>query len=142
MKKHLLFALFGIGISSFTIAQISEGGLPTSFAKVIYPETSIFDATYQVHQLMKPDMDAVHLEDEENDGKGKPYRVGINIPVSYSINNSGTWLDLPNGDKIWRLGIRIPDANALTLYFGAPVQIPVGGKLHAYNQRHSQYIGA
>ena len=142
MKKHLLFALFGFGISTFTMAQISEGGLPTSFAKVVFPESSIYDQTYQVHQLTKPDIDLAIVEDEENDGKGKPYRIGINIPVSYSINNSGTWLDLPNGDKIWRLGIRIPEAKALTLYFGAPVQIPYGGKLHAYNQRHSQYVGA
>ena len=142
MKKHLLIALLGIGMSSVTIAQISEGGLPTSFGKIEFPQTSPYTVEYQVHQLMTPDMHVARAEDAEADGKGKPYRVGINIPVSYSINNSGTWLELPNGDKLWRLGIRIPDAQALTLYFGAPVQIPVGGKLHAYNEKKSQYVGA
>jgi len=141
MKKHLLIAFFLIG-SGLAFSQISEGGLPTSFGKILFPETSPYDAAYQVHQLLTPDMQLAHAQDLEADGKGKPYRVGINIPVSYSINNSGTWINLPNGDKIWRLGIRIPEAQALTLYFGAPVEIPAGGKLHAYNAKHSQYIGA
>lgn len=130
----------GLTVSSF--AQISEGGIPASFRKTPVSEANPFGAAYQVHELTSPDMDAVRQEDEENDGKGKPYRVGINIPVSYNMMNSGTWMELPNGDKIWRMGVRIPDATGLSLYFSSPVQIPVGGKLHAYNERHSQYVGA
>lgn len=132
----------GLGLVLTSQSQISEGGLPTSFRKTLVTETNPFDASYNVHTLVAPDMDAVRLEDAENDSKGKPYRVGINIPVSYSILNSGTWITLPGGDKIWRMGIRIPDATGLSLYFSEPVQIPVGGKLHAYNQKHSQYVGA
>lgn len=142
MKKKLLSLLVLAGMSVFTFAQISEGGIPTSFQKTLVDETNPFDAAYQTHQLIAPDMEAVRLEDADNDAKGKPYRVGINIPVSYNMLNSGTWLELPNGDKIWRMGIRIPDATGLSLYFSSPVQIPAGGKLHAYNQRHSQYVGA
>jgi lysyl endopeptidase len=142
MKKHLLIAIAGLGFSAFSFAQISEGGLPTSFAKVPLNETSPFAVSYQVHELVTPDMHAVHIEDAADSEKGKPYRVGINIPVSYNMNNSGTWLELENGDKIWRMGVRIPGAQALSLYFSSPVQVPVGGKLHAYNEKHSQYVGA
>lgn len=142
MKKNLLTLFTCVGVSLLSHAQISEGGIPTSFQKTLVDHTNPFDAAYQTHQLLAPDMEAVHLEDAENDEKGKPYRVGINIPVSYNMLNSGTWIELPNGDKIWRMGIRIPGATGLSLYFSSPVQIPVGGKLHAYNQRHSQYVGA
>ncbi len=142
MKKNLLTLFTCVGVSLLSHAQISEGGIPTSFQKTLVDHTNPFDAAYQTHQLMAPDMEAVHLEDAENDEKGKPYRVGVNIPVSYNMLNSGTWIELPNGDKIWRMGIRIPGATGLSLYFSSPVQIPVGGKLHAYNQRHSQYVGA
>ena len=142
MKKCLLLAFFGLGIVTSSIAQISEGGIPASFKKTPLGDINPYGGSYQVHQLLAPDLTAVYAEDAESDEKGRPYRVGINIPVSYSINNSGTWLELPNGDKIWRMGVRIPGAQALSLYFSSPVQIPDGGKLHAYNERHSQYVGA
>ncbi|MBL7899306.1 MAG: trypsin-like peptidase domain-containing protein, partial [Crocinitomicaceae bacterium] len=142
MKKRILTSLMGLGIILNAGAQISEGGIPTSFRKTLVDETSIFDQSYHVHTLAAPDMQVVRQEDAENDVKGKPYRVGINIPVSYNMYNSGTWLALENGDKIWRMGIRIPDATGLSLYFSEPVQIPAGGKLHAYNAKHSQYVGA
>jgi PKD repeat protein len=142
MKKNLLTLITCVAFSILTNAQISEGGLPTSFQKILADQTNPFDASYQTHELLAPDMEAVRIEDADNDEKGKPYRVGINIPVSYNMLNSGTWLELPSGDKIWRMGIHIPDATGLSLYFSSPVQIPVGGKLHAYNQRHSQYVGA
>lgn len=142
MKKSLLSLILGIGIGLSSIAQVSEGGFPTSFEKVIAGESSVFDQHYQIHSLNAPDMLAVALEDESNDDKGNPYRVGINIPVDLNMMNSGTWLELENGDKIWRLGIEIPYAQALGLYFSENVVIPAGGKLHAYNRNHAQYIGA
>src|SRR5688572_7729621 len=100
MKKHLLTVLAGLGLSVCTFAQISEGGLPTSFAKVPLNATSPFAESYHVHELVTPDLHAVHIEDAANAEKGNAYRVGINIPVSYNIHNSGTWLQLENGDKI------------------------------------------
>jgi lysyl endopeptidase len=142
MKKQILTSVMGLGIIFCTTAQISEGGIPTSFRKTLVDETSIFNQPYHVHTLTAPDMNLVEQEDAENDVKGKPYRVGINIPVSYNMFNSGTWITLDNGDKIWRMGIRIPAATGLSLYFSEPVQIPAGGKLHAYNEKHSQYVGA
>lgn len=142
MKKILLLAFCGIGLVSFS--QISEGGRPTSFKKIISVDDATenpFDAPYDVRMVSKPDVASAIIEDEEGDQKGA-YRIGLNIPLDFSIQNSGTWMELENGDKIWRLGIRAPEAMAITLYFGSPVQIPEGGKLHAYNGRKSQYIGA
>ncbi|MBK9190690.1 MAG: T9SS type A sorting domain-containing protein [Crocinitomicaceae bacterium] len=135
MKKNLLLILCFPVVSVFS--QISEGGMPYSFTEdghflINYP--------YEIFELTAPDIEAVILEDELSDQKGKPYRVGINIPFPYQ--SGGSWETLPNGDRIWRLGIHIPDALALSLYFSSPVQIPEGGKLYVYNERRSQYVGA
>ncbi len=143
MKKRLLIAVLGLGFATFTNAQISEGGLPTSFQKTVVGEVSPFETNdYQIQELQKPNMDVIHADDARNDAKGTAYRIGENIPVDYTMMNSGTWMVLENGDKVWRLGIRIPDAKALGLYFSSPVEIPQGGKLFAYNESQSQYIGA
>ncbi len=142
MKKNYLLTLLGVLCIIISNAQISEGGLPLSFESHVVANPDIFRQDYQIHTLLSPDMEVVYAEDAVANEKGKPYRVGVNIPVSYNMLNSGTWLELPNGDKIWRLGIEIPDAQALSLYFSERVMIPADGKLHAYNEKHSQYVGA
>lgn len=140
MKQIIL----GVGmVASLTaFSQVSEGGYPTTFKKILVGEERDTRIDYQVVELSKPNLTQVLAEDTEASEKGKPYRVSILQPVSLSIQNSGTWKVLSNGDKIWRLGIKIPDAQALSLYFSEAVSIPEGGKLHAYNANHSQYVGA
>jgi len=141
MKKRIL-TILGLSASLLSFGQISEGGVPTTFAKVIQGQVSEYNANYQIIELNEPDMIPIYAEDQENGQKGKPYRVSVNIPLDLSITNSGTWEILENGDKIWRLGIKMPKAKALGLYFSEGVTIPVGGKLHAYNSNHAQYVGA
>ncbi|MCG8573976.1 MAG: GEVED domain-containing protein [Flavobacteriales bacterium] len=142
MKKRVLGTLTGIVLSWAAMAQVSEGGLPTSFAKISIDETSPYDASYEIISLGTPDMAAIHSEDASKDGRHDNYRVATNIPVSANLTSQGTWLELENGDLLWRLGIRIPGAQALGLYFDEMVNIPAGGKLHAYNEKRSQYVGA
>lgn len=141
MKKRLL-TILGLSASILSFGQISEGGVPTTFSKVIQGETSEYNTHYQIVELGQPNMAPIYAEDTESSEKGKPYRVSILTPVSLSIQNSGTWEELANGDKIWRLGVKMANAQALSLYFSENVAIPEGGKLHAYNNNHSQYIGA
>ena len=139
--KRLLLGL-SLTVSIYSFAQISEGGLPTTFDKTIVGEYINTQIDYQEVVLAKPNMAAVNSEDIEASEKGKPYRVAMLQSVSLSLSNSGTWKSFPNGDKLWQLAIRIPDAQALSLQFSTAVTIPKGGKLHAYNGSHSQFIGA
>lgn len=141
MKKRLL-SVITLGLSIVSYGQVSEGGLPTTFAKVIQGEVSEFNTNYQIVELNAPDMQTVYAEDQVMQEKHQGYRVSILEPVSLSIQNSGTWQVLDNGDKIWRLGVKMENAAALSLYFSEDVVIPEGGKLHAYNENHSQYVGA
>ena len=141
MKKQLL-SILTLGLSICSFGQISEGGLPTTFSKTIQGETSEFQSNYQIIDLGEPNMVSVYAEDALIEAKHEGYRTGINHSVSYSIINNGTWELLDNGDKIWRLGVKMSGAQGLGLYFSQAVSIPKGGKLHAYNANHSQYVGA
>ncbi|MFD1551954.1 GEVED domain-containing protein [Putridiphycobacter roseus] len=122
------------------MAQINEGGMPISFITQKHGKT--ITEKYEVKTFTQPNIEAIEQEDLQEAEKGRPYRVAINVPVNLNLQNSGTWTLLDNGDKIWRLGIKIPAAKALNIYFSTQIDLPVGGKLHAYNQKHSQYVGA
>jgi lysyl endopeptidase len=141
MKKRLLSALLGLALCGGSFAQVSEGGMPTTFVKHTVDASDPFDFPYEVIELHAPNVAAAQAEDAENDQKGA-YRVGLNTATNVNILNSGTWMELGNGDKIWRVGIKSQGAKALTLYFADAVEIPFGGRLHAYNVKQSQYIGA
>lgn len=141
MLKYLL--LLGIFMSSVQAlkAQISEGGLPIGLQKVIASKAAPFQYAPPVFSVMKPDIAAAKSEDAARDSK-EAYRVGLNVPVSITMNNSGTWTLLPDGTKVWRLVISARDAMALGLYFSDEVHIPAGGKLFAYNENGKQVLGA
>ena len=52
-------------------------------------------------------------------------------PTKYSLNNSGVWETLPNGDRIWRLGIRCELGNTIKLW--TKIVIPKGGYFAHYS---------
>lgn len=140
--KRIVVALASILFAfGSTQAQISEGGRPMSF-QVSPGKNNLANRPYQVIELTKPNLVYVQADDLENDSKGKPYRVGINIGVNYNPSNSGTWTTLENGDQVWRLSFKVPDALALALYFSEEVVIPSGAKLFAYNANKKQVVGA
>lgn len=141
MKLKLFGAIGGIFLLFNSLAQISEGGLPLSFRKVMTTQNSPFKASFQEISMTKPNVVALKSEDALNDTKGA-YRVGINLPVSYNTLNAGTWMQLADGTKVWRLKIKSKDAMALGLYFSEKVQIPAGAKLFAYNSNGKQVLGA
>lgn len=86
--------------------------------------------------LPKPDMDAIHAEDaadeatnialytarsqgrSDADGKQQiPFRFAYGVPVNFTLTNSGTWNNLPNGDRLWHLKVSIQDALSLHAYY-------------------------
>ncbi len=117
-------------------AQISQGGTPPSFSYNI-------PNGFEWQQLQSPDMVSINNEDLIEDatrGPG-PRRMGVSIYVNKGIKEAGTWTVLPNGDKVWRLGLEVPNALALGVYYD-DFYIPEGGKLFLYNDNRNQVIGA
>ncbi len=141
MLKYLLMLGIFLSLGAALNAQISEGGLPIGLQKVTANGVAPFQYAPSVYILSKPNIAAAKNEDAVNDSKGA-YRVGLNVPVSITMNNSGGWTLLPDGTKVWRLVISGKGALALGLYFSEAVQIPAGGKLFAYNANGKQVLGA
>jgi len=139
MKNNfiILLACWSFFFYSPGYSQISQGGMPYSFQ---YPQ----QVKSTIAFVKMPDIDLRRLmsEDSLNDRyKDVPWRFGDNQYVHLNPVNSGTWDILPNGDKLWRLGLRCPGAYTINLTFD-DYRLPPGASLFVYNQDKSQVIGA
>ncbi|HRS54655.1 MAG TPA: PKD domain-containing protein, partial [Bacteroidales bacterium] len=134
VKKILVFIILIIIFNFNSKSQISQGGLPPSF-KYSVPEY------YELKEYKAPDINNIIKEDEKYDKLGEIYRVGISVPINANIQNSGTWVDIPNKGKLWRFMIKVENALALGIYFDK-FFLPRGGELYVYNYDKTQVIGA
>ena len=133
-KKTLLFIILSL-IINWAYGQISEGGLPKSFEKASL--IGICDEVI-VSPLTQERIEQIISNSEKN---GTYYHIGEAIPVNFNINKNGTWYNLPNGDKLWKLKIKSTGAKALSVYYDN-FYIPAGCKLYLYNESKTQIIGA
>ena len=62
------------------------------------------------------------------------------MEVDLGLLNSGTWEELPNGDRIWKLKISSPEAYSINLIYG-DFFIPGGASLHVYNPMRDHVLG-
>lgn len=139
MKRiYAVFLMIGLSLCFLTgRAQISQGGLPLSSQN---PE--LLKNTLGFEIMPKVDIDKLKAEDASNDlNKEIPWRFGENIEVDYDMHNSGVWDILPQGGKIWRLGIKSAGAISINLTFDNYL-LPPGARLFVYNQDKSDLIGA
>ena len=119
-------------ILSFLIAQQSIGGLPQSMERNLpNPYNQITLPILNIEQL---------LEEDRNAPLATPLRYGYKFDVNLSLDNSGEWFDLDNGDRIWRLMINSQDAFALSLEYNQ-FYIPNGATLFVYNEDASMVAG-
>ncbi|MDD3876588.1 MAG: T9SS type A sorting domain-containing protein [Bacteroidales bacterium] len=136
MKRYLFFSLFFFFIIIHGKSQISESGQPLSF-KNEFSEKAI-----PVYVTPPFDMDALISEDAVDELAGDiPFRFGKDIAVNYTLENSGYWKTLENGDRIWLMSIMSEGAFSLNFimdYF----YLPPGARLFLYNENTKQYIGA
>jgi hypothetical protein len=134
MKKQLLY-LAMILISGGTFAQQGDGGTPKS-GKISVNQKSIDHYTFST-----PDVAALRAEDVVNDDAGTaPWRFGFNNNTNLNMTNSGTWITLPNGDKIWMIELTCDGALTVNLTFDNVV-IPEGNELYVYNPEKDFILG-
>ena len=121
-RTYLLLLL----LSTFGWAQEVSQELPYSWSESLKQELPIIS-------LPAIDLEAIQLEDQINDlDKSLPYRYGVTRPVNIDVSEAGSWEELPNGDRIWRLGIYSPEAQNLSVNFN-DFYLPEGSRLHFYN---------
>ena len=120
-------------------AQINIGGEPKNFNKNLHIKNSRKNKDSQV-KIEINNIGQLLKEDKKNDSIGKIYRFGIPIKVSYNLNNSGEWLELENGDRIWSLSINCLHAKSISVNFDN-FKVPTGCSLYIYNGDKSDFIG-
>lgn len=115
-------------------AQISRGGTPKSFE---------LNLPGDIPRVKMPAIDLARLEAEDvvNDQSNLPYRFAQPFTVSYNLQNSGIWVDLPNGDRIWRFEISCPGALSVNLLYDR-FYMPPGALYYLYNEDRTQILGA
>lgn len=132
-----LAALVCLSMLSFSglQAQITQGGIPFSKKKII--------SGTEVPVVFLPSVDVSKLvqEDAQRALLGKEFdrRFGQTFDVSYSLENSGTWLELPNGDRVWQLKIQANQAQSINLTF-SKYKVPHGANLFLIGAQNT--IGA
>ncbi len=136
MIKKILLIFLMISTYLSLLGQVTNEGTPASWDMI--EEKS----TIQSIKLPKLDIKQIQIEDDVNDQlRTKPYRIGLQIKVDYGLNNSGTWTEFQNGDRIWRIGFSSDDALNLGLILDK-FYLPEGCTLYLYNDDRSDLLGA
>ena len=132
--KNGICILLGIVLSWSSVhAQLNIGGKAFS---------SLYDFRQEVPVELMPslDMTQIKLEDLEDDQNNEPPRFGFGHDVDFNLENSGSWYDLPNGDRVWQLSIYCPQATSINLLYNQ-YRLPEGAVLYIYNKDKSHQIG-
>ena len=136
MRKNLLLIVVFLIPFMWVKGQISYGGTPYSIKYGL----SDNDVDFITLKPLSPDNLKSELDKYPKDGTG-PYFIGYSIFTDITLENSGTWTELPEGGRIWRLKIKAPSALALGVYYNK-FKLPYGSKLFLYNEDKSQILGA
>lgn len=139
VKFYRFFPALGLLIALNAAGQISEGGLPPSFL----PEnTAVFAAAGAPEPLKWSGLSLKQLlADDAANPEQSRFAVPVPDAVDVSLENAGQWLSLPNGDRVWRCAVQVPNAFGLLLLFDRLV-LPPGCRLFAYTPDRSFVVGA
>jgi lysyl endopeptidase len=134
MKKQVLYIAFSL-LTFWSIGQQGDGGIPKGF------KLSLSSKNVETRYFNQPDIAALRAEDALVDGTGTaPWRFGYNHNVNLSMENSGNWFTLPNGDMIWALRLFCDKAQTINLSF-ENTRIPEGNELYVYSENRNFVLG-
>ncbi|MDR0207353.1 MAG: T9SS type A sorting domain-containing protein [Bacteroidales bacterium] len=136
MKK--IFISFFLLSCYLVYGQTSTHEKPVSLL-INIPPLTINEQTQKI--MPNLDMSSIEKEDEEDRENGIIPRFGYKHEVSLNLNNCGEWIELPNGDKIWRLSIVCPKATSINLLYDN-FRLPVGAKFFIYSSDYREQLGA
>ncbi len=123
-------------VSPSLFAQTSAGGTPYGLSNAFqqqYRSTPL--STEQVSPL---DLRRIHKEDEDQVGT---VRFAAPLAVSYSLEQSGQWTELKNGDRLWQLKLQSKGALGLFVVY-EDFFLPFGSRLFMYSEDGKQIKGA
>ncbi|MFM7595736.1 MAG: T9SS type A sorting domain-containing protein [Flavobacteriales bacterium] len=131
--KNLLFFL-SIITAIQVLAQQGAGGSGHYFPEAGWKTIPLI--TYPT-----PDVEALRQEDLILDEQGEqPWRFGFNHPTQINSTSHGTWIQAKNGDLVWLVRIKCPEALTINLAFNQ-TEIPSGNELYVYNPDKTFILG-
>jgi hypothetical protein len=137
MKTRLLLLIVAFIPDIHIKGQLSTYELPVSYSLQMEMRRSE-DA---VKVLPALDMEEIQRQDMAEKETNSPVRFGYKHPVNYTLENSGEWISLPNGDKLWQLQIVSPKALSINLLYDK-FWLPDGAKFFIYSSNKKYSIGA
>jgi len=134
---RVVFVIFLISISfSLSFAQRTIDGSPTSFDEKY---RQLLPASEISNQLV-PSLNLEQIKKEDAAIPGTN-RYAAPVATNFTLENAGTWTELPNGDRVWRLKIEAKDALGLCFLF-KNFHLPNGSRLFMYNENKTVVKGA
>lgn len=129
-------------ISTFLVILISlQGSAQVVFKEGTPPSFSMSNRqSIPVERLPKLDYDRLIEEDERREEKSRPFKFGHLHRVNFSLDNSGQWMTLPDGNRIWQLRIYAPEALTINLNYDK-YELPIGSELYIYNDSKTNVLG-
>lgn len=140
MKRIILSALLLLSYNAFMNAQISTEEKPFSFQKrSLFTPKKI--SVIELNIMSSIDRSEIDKEDMLDEQYDVPPRFGIKEEVNFTLDNSGTWTVLENGDKLWQLSIYSKEALSINLLYDK-FWLPEGGKFFIYSKDAQYTLGA
>jgi lysyl endopeptidase len=130
----LVAFIVGVFLAVGLNAQLERTGTPVSWnQQLTVPIANEWLGEANVESLLEED--ANQVED-----RSVPYRFAYAQPVNWTMENSGSWFNLENGDRLWMLGVSYEGALSISVTFDR-FQLPKGGKLYVYSEDRTDYLG-
>lgn len=140
LKRHftirisILFVfLFLLSNFSVVFAQRSVGGTPISF---LPKNQSAFSKENKAKKVPALNMTRLKKEDKVNSSN----RFAAPVDVNYTMTNSGQWVDLDDGGRVWKLKIQADNALGLFIFY-KNFYLPNGARLFVYDENQKQILG-
>lgn len=134
IRSFFIFAF--LIITTFLRGQIGHGGNP-----MLKPADKIDEVVSVVQKMQSLPLQIQQMAGKPSGKKGDALRFAHPFFVELTPANSGEWVIMENGVKIWRLGIKSDGAYSINLIFDRFNLIP-GDSLFIFNPDQSLVLGA
>jgi len=135
MRKFTILALIAFLMATVALAQRKAILLSPAFIDKEMMKSCDF--------VLLPGLDESYIKGEEAKlpKEGGFHPIGHAISANLTMENSGTWYNMPNGDKVWVLRVKTPGAIATTSEI-FDFNIPAGTQFFIYDPAGQTRYGA
>lgn len=132
--KNCFVLLLLVIFPNKAFAQQTVSGVPFSVEQNIN-KPATFELLPSINKNKKS------LQDNAVSSRLKKLEFAHVFDLAFNPENSGEWIELDNGDRIWRLGLVSLGAYSINLIFGT-YNLEPGVKLYIYSPNQSHILGA